>query len=712
MPGLPSPSPRPARRVIRVLARAACLPALLLGLAAPAARADEAAPAPTPPPPAPARPLPPPPADLDVDTLPERLIAPPAGQPVRALGGRVAAQQVEPASVLDTPALDLLRAGSLGAMLAAQPGVSATAFAPGASRPVLRGLSGERIRVLEGGVGTLDVAGLSDDHAVPVDPFALRRVEVLRGPAALRYGPRAVGGVVWTDDGRVPEGALGRPLAVRAGAAAGSADDERSAFAQVQGQVQAWRWRVAAFTHDTGDLRIPGFAKSQALLDAEGNAGGAGEPRGVLPGSSAEAHGASVGGARLLAGGGVLGGALTWFETRYGLPQEEGVEIDLQRLRLDARGRHATPLRGWRELAWSAAFVDYEHVELEGGEEGTRFEQRAAELRAELVRCAGACREGSLGLQLSVHDLEVVGEEAVLPADRTVDAGLFALERWQAGSRLALEGALRVDLRSIQSVQDDTFLAGSASVGALWQAARSTTLGLGLSATQRAPTAYELYADGPHLATGTYEVGDASLGAEQALGVDLTLRHASRRLDLVATLHGERFPRFIALRDTGAADAGSGLPTYAYEAVEARLWGVEVEGAVHLLRCASGGLDLLLQADATRGDDLDRDAPLPRMPPVRLGGGLLWQDGRWTARLTCLRALEQDRLAPGERPSAAFTQLDAALAWRPGGSLRGLEAVLSGTNLLDEEIRLHTSFVKDRVPLAGASLRLTVQVDF
>lgn len=698
---------RAARAVPAVLALLAVLavPATLPGRARLVARAHGASEEPP-------RPAPPPPAALDVESLPERLIAPPARLPVQALGGRPAAEQVEPSGVLGLPALDLLRAGSVGAMLATQPGVSATAFAPGASRPVLRGLSGERIRVLEGGVGTLDVAGLSDDHAVPLDPFALRRVEVLRGPAALRYGPRAVGGVVWTDDGRVPEGALGRSLAVRAGAAAGAADDERSAFAQVQGQVRHWRWRVAAFTHDTGDLRIPGLAKSQPLLDEEGNPGGAGEPRGKLPGSSVQAQGASVGGSRLLAGGGLLGGALTWFETRYGLPQEDGVEIDLQRLRLDARGRHETPLRGWSELAWSAAFVDYEHVELEEGEEGTRFQQQAAELRAELARCAGACREGSLGVQLSMHDLEVQGEEAVLPKDRTVDAGVFALERWRASARLSLEGALRVDLRSIRAVQDDTFLTGSASVGALWQASRSTWLGVGLAATQRAPTAYELYADGPHLATSTYEVGDAALGSEQALGMDLTLRHASRRLDLVATLHGERFPRFIALRDTGTVDVGSGLPIHAYEPVQAQLWGVELEAAVHLVRCATGGLDLLLQADATRGEDLDRDEPLPRMPPVRLGGGLLWQDGRWTARLSCLRALEQDRLAPGERLTAAWTQLDATLAWRPGGSWRGLEAVLSGTNLLDEEIRLHTSFVKDLVPLAGASVRLTVQVDF
>lgn len=666
--------------------------------------------------PAPAAPVAPPdppaPAALDADTLPERLIAPPARLPVRALGGRQAADLVEPAGVLTTPALDLLRAGTLGAMLAGQPGVWASAFAPGASRPVLRGLGGERIRVLETGVGTLDVAGLSDDHAVPIDPFALERVEVLRGPAALRYGPRAIGGVASTEDGRVPDGLLGGPLAIRAGVAAADAEHERSAFAEVQGHLLTWRWRAAAFTHHTGDLRIPGLAKSQALLDEEGNPSGAGEQRGVLPGSAVEAQGGSVGVSRLLAGNGMMGGALTWFQTRYGLPQEEGVEIDLQRLRLDARGRHATPWRGWRELSWAAAWVDYEHAELEEGSEGTRFAQQAAELRLDLARCPSPCREGSLGLQVAMHDLEVVGEEAVLPEDRTVDAGLFAVERWQASRRLALEGALRVDLRSIESVQDDGFITGSASVGALWQASRTTSLGLGLAYTQRAPTAYELYADGPHLATSTYEVGDDALGAEQALGADLTLRHASRWVDLVATLHGEQFPRFIALRDTGAVDAGSGLAIHAYEAVQARLWGVELEGSVHLLRRAHGGLDLLLQADATRGEDLDRDEHLPRMPPLRLGGGLLWQDGRWTARFSCLHALEQERLAPGERLTAAWTQLDATLAWRAGGSLRGLEAVLSGTNLLDEEIRQHTSFVKDLVPQQGASVRFTLQVDF
>jgi iron complex outermembrane receptor protein len=617
----------------------------------------------------------------------------------------------QPVGTLSGPTLEYRREGSLGATLAHEPGVSNTAFGPGAGRPVIRGQGGERIRVLENGTGTLDVSGLSDDHAVPVDATSVDRLEIVRGPATLRYGASAIGGIVYAHDGRIPETPVGRHFMGRLGGGFGTADTERSGYAVLSGQEGCWCWRASGFARETDDLDIPGFAKSRRQLEAEGNPGGVGEAFGTLPNSWARAWGGSLGLSRVGTWG-HTGLAVSTFSTDYGLPNEEDVHIELDRLRVDASGRHAYPLAGLKAASWSLAFADYEHTEFEGPDAGTIFDQQAGEGRIEIVHCPWGCWEGALGLQGSLTDLQVTGEEALLPEARTATAGVFLVEKRPLSSCWSLEVGARCDFTSIESVGDETFSALSLSTGLLWKPAPGTVWALSAAYTERAPTAFELFANGPHVATETFEVGDPGLGLEQAVGADLSWRRDGRRLSASATAFYDRYRNYIALVPTGASDAMSGFEIFDYVGHEAELYGFEAQLTWHAWRCGSGVLDVEGRADSVRANDVDAGEPLPRIPPLRVGGGVAWHDPRWTARVDLLHAFEQDRTTSFEFPTDGYTLLDAGVSRTWSSGCRSFTLALTGTNLLDEEVRLSTSFIKDLAPGRGRSLLLSFKVDF
>jgi iron complex outermembrane receptor protein len=647
--------------------------------------------------------------------LPDVIVTDTLRQPVTSaspIGPVPVLETTQPVGTLSGERLRYRTQGTLGATLGREPGVSSSGFGPGAARPVIRGQGGERIRILENGTGSLDVSGLSDDHAVAVDPSSVARLEVLRGPATLRYGSNAIGGLVYVHDGRVPEAAIGRRLTGRAGGAIGSADEERSGFAALSGQSGSWNWRVSGFARETDDVEIPGLAKSKRLLEEEGNPSGIGEARDVLPNSYAEAWGGSVG-ASYVVPRGFVGAAFSAFTTDYGVPNEPEVHIELERVRIDARGRWSSPLRGIERVSWDAAYADYEHTEFEGAEEGTIFEQRAVEGRIELVHCDWGCWKGAFGAQGSHTDLEVTGEEALLPHAKTTVAAVFAEERYVLSRGWTLQLGARYEHTGIESVDDATFDAGSASVGLLWRPSPTTSWALSGAYASRAPTAVELYADGPHVATETFEVGDPDLGLERSVGFDLSYRVDACRVSASVTGYWHRYLEYIALLPTGDVDVDSGLEIFEYVGHEAELYGLEGRAVLHVWRGHDRGVDVEATGDWVHARDLDADAPLPRIPPVRLGAGVVYRDPRWTVRADVQHAFEQERTAEFELDTDAYTLLGAGVAYTwEWGCGRRVTASLTGTNLLDEEVRLHTSFTKDLAPERGRSLRFALEFEF
>ena len=653
---------------------------------------------------------------------------------------------------------DLLRrslATNLGDTLANQPGLSSTSFGPIASRPVIRGQGGLRVQVYQDGAETLDVAALSDDHAVSIDPAFADRIEVLHGPAALMYGSASAAGAVNVVTDRLPLRNTDGPMETRLELRGDSANDERAVALRSGGHLgSGWQWRVDGFSKRSGDLSIADFVESPALraeLAAEGET--VGDERGELHNTDAKSEGGSVG---LGWSGDSLAVALSLsgYRNDYGLPEgghahgehtdeldgldadhadHEDVRIDLEQRRVDLAGEWR-PTAGWIER-WSLRLArnDYEHAEIEDSIPATRYGQLGYETRLTADRRSDDVGRGVLGLQYRDLDFAALGDEAFLPPSRTRSLGLFFFEERRFGALLVEAGARwerqTLDAHDAASsrYRDD---AVSASIGSVWTSSPQTRWSLQLTRTQRHPTATELYADGAHLALQRYELGNADLGVETARTVDLAWRHndaddrwQSKISLFVSDYRDYIFAAPLGLDDDHAEhahehdhDHGEALREVEYRATDARFHGLEAEWSIReLAKVAQGGLGLRLFGDLVRARDADGHA-LPQIPPLRIGGELNWSRGPWRVGLESLWHDAQTRLADNELRTDGYNLLAADIAYRHtyrhGAGAATMLWFLRGQNLLDEDARRHASPLKDVAPLAGRAVSAGVRVEF
>ena len=465
-----------------------------------------------------------------------------------------------PVTVLSGDELRIRDQPTIGDTLAQQPGVSATGYTPGASRPVIRGLQGDRIRVLENGIGSLDVSDTSPDHAVGFDPLSVEQAEIVRGPATLLYGSNAVGGVVNVLTDRIPRVRGDRPMNGSFDLFGGTVADYWGGRAAVNGGAGPLRAHADFVKRRTRDYSIPGYAWSEALRHRqdEERAGGEGasSPFGVLPNSDVDSQGGSVG-VSLVGNRGFIGGSFTGFDSNFGIPpgphaheEEEGkgdhdgnVRSDVRQRRFDVSGELHEPFGGFRAAKLRFGVADYEHAEIEGSEIGTQFFNDAWEGRLELVHDPWGIASGSFGLQVGHRDLEAAGAEAFMPPTKTNALGLFAFEELGAGPWKLQLGA-RYENQGIEAFGDDPSsrdLHGfTASAGTTWKGDSGWAAGLSLTRADRLPTAIELYADGPHIATQTYEIGNSDLDKETSWGLDATF--GRREGLLTVELSGFRQP--------------------------------------------------------------------------------------------------------------------------------------------------------------------------
>jgi len=631
------------------------------------------------------------------------------GNPLRGSGSTA------PVSALYGTDLVLGRGANLGDTLAGLPGVAASSFGPNASRPVIRGLDGDRIRILNNAGATLDASGLSYDHAVPLDPLAVERIEVLRGPAALLYGGGAIGGVVNVIDNRIPDEAIDGPrgaIELRGGGAA----RERGASVLLEGGGAGLAVHADAFRRHTGDLRVPGFDRP-----VEGGR----ERREQVANSASEAEGGALG-ASLLWDRGHLGAAVDSYRNDYGIVVEDGVTIRMRRDKLALAGEQRQP-DGWlRVLRGRLQFTDYEHREMEGSEVGTTFRNRGRDARLEAEHAPLGALRGVVGLQAEDADFEALGEEAFVPGSRTRQLALFAHEELASAdglSRLSFGG--RVERSRVEAdadprfgaARDRRFLAASAALGGelgLGDGWRASTQ---LAWTERAPTNYELYADGLHLATAAYERGDAAMRKERGSNLDAALEWRDGPQRLRAGVFASRFANYIALLPTGEPDVeddGELFPVYAFRGVKARFWGIELEGARRLLDGPSGTLDVEAQLDLVRARNRDSGEPLPRIAPVRTKLGAAWTRAGWTLAVDVVHAAAQRRVPTDDLRTDSYTLVNLRLAKR--FALGGSEALafLRLDNLGDELAYNAASIatVRELAPLPGRSLLAGVRLSF
>jgi iron complex outermembrane receptor protein len=605
---------------------------------------------------------------------------------------RSLAEVAQPVAVLEGVQLQQRARATLGETLAQEPGVSSSSYAPGASRPVIRGFSGDRVRILEDGIGTADASNVSPDHAVSYDPLGADRIEVVRGAATLLYGTNAVGGVVNVLDARVPDHVPTTRVEGSVGASIGSAADERAASADLHGGVGRFAWQVGYLDRGADDLDTPEGTIVNSDLDTS---------RGTV--------GASYVGPK-----GFVGLAYTDFETNYGSAVEEEVRIDLRQRRFDLRGEYNAPLGFLRAVKARAGTADYEHVELEGEEVGTRFTNRSWEARAEFLHKALGPFEGNFGIQLSNRDFEAEGEEAYVQPTTTKNQALFLFEEVGKG-RLAWELGARFERQQTDSSdptqRDRDFDALSGSVGAVWKARDDWSLALSVARSNRLPTPEELYSDGPHVATFAYEVGDDALGKETSVGVDLSFRRLVGKVRGEVNVFRDDFDDYVYDRATGDVDLDSGLPIYRFTQQDAEFHGLEAVAHFELFHSEPHHVELDLRYDTVRAEFSD-GTPLPRIPAARYGVAVQYQGPKLWGNVEALRTEEQDRVAPLETPTEGTTWLNAAIGYRIVAGRSVHDLVLRGINLTDELARNHGSRFKDLVPLTGRDLSLSYRMTF
>lgn len=644
--------------------------------------------------------------------------------------GRTIKELAQPASIIGGDELAKRQAASLGETLAHELGVSSTYFGPVASRPVIRGQYGERIRVLSNALDAMDASALSEDHAVSVDSVLAERVEIIRGPATLLYGSGAAGGLVNVVDNRIHENGLDSPFGGRFIVGTDGATGREAVAGEVAFGTDAIAFHLDYFRRDTDDIEIPGFAESarlRALEEAEGGEEEEGEEAfGMVENTASEADG---GAAALTFTGehGFLGFSVSQFDNFYGIPghhaheeeaggaaeEEENVRVDLEQSRFDVQGEYRFANAG--ELRLKIARNEYQHVELEGAEIGTMFNSEGIDTRLEFQHRSIGNLEGTIGLQHKSVDFIAEGEEAFVPPSDRRQTSLFAFEEWRPDDYWTLQGSARIekvtiDAPNLPSYDDNAF---GISLGFIRSLGDSHSVSLNYALTERHPNASELYSDGPHVAVQRFERGsvtrDGSLfDKETSSNIDLTFRGENSRIEWSLTTFLNDIDDYILLRPTVLIE--DELQVFEYVQTDARLYGFEGEARIELFDSEQGHLHTRLFTDYVRGADDVTGDNLPRITPLRYGVGLHFTSGAFEAAAEAAFHDDQDKTASNELPTDSYTLVSAEVSY----ALPDPEVFvfLRGTNLTDEDARQHASPLKDLVPLPGRSLQLGLRYDF
>jgi iron complex outermembrane receptor protein len=623
---------------------------------------------------------------------------------------RLSAEELsQPVDVLAGERLDQARSATLGETLDGLPGVQSSNFGAGVGRPIIRGLDGPRVGVLSGGLGSQDVSTISQDHATAIEPFLADQIEVLKGPATLLYGSGAIGGVVNIVDGRIAERRLDETLKGRAELRYDSVNRGRTAMARVEasGADGALVLHADGVYRDQDDYDTPDGKQLNSFIETRTGAFGA----------------------SYIGADGFIGVSASRYNNRYGNPGEPGdpsageagVSLDMLQNRFELKAGINRDFWIFDGLRGSFANTNYEHTEFEGAEVGTFFTNEANEGRLELTHKAFGNWTGAIGFQASDRAFEAIGEEAFVPRTKTRAQGLFWMEHGQWDS-LQVDIGVRADrVRSDAAGQPRrSFTPLSLSAGALWRFNDAWRVTLNLDRAERAPAEEELFADGPHVATASYEVGDSTFREERANQAEIGLHYHGERFEAKAAVYATRFDGFIYLADTGTftpPEPGEDpLPIRQWSQADADFRGIEAEITAHLLDDERGALDLRVFGDHVRGE-LDSgaagtDKDLPRIAPSRFGLDLSWNTDRWRAALGATRVLRQDDVAADETETAGYTLVDAHFAWHWDTGNYGWEVFIDGNNLSDETARIHTSFLKDNVVLPGRNFGLGVRLFF
>ncbi len=631
----------------------------------------------------------------------------------------------QPTTVVAGDELRRQIAGSLGETLSTELGVSSTYFGPTASRPVIRGQAGYRVQTLQDGLASLDVSGLSQDHAVTLESVVSQQMEILKGSAALLYGSGAAGGLVNVVSNRVPMALPDKPLSGAVELRRDSASNERTGALSLDGGFGSVAWHADYFDRETDNVEIPGFTQSDALRRELFESGETPDDvRGKIPNTASDSHGGAFGASWI---GEAMHGGLSYsrYDSVYGIPGEATAFIDMQQDRYDGKLEWDLDTGPFQTVHLSGSYNDYTHTEFEApGEPGTTFNQQAYDTRLTADHQFDNGWRGTTGLQYTNIDFEAIGDEAFVPASTTRMTSVFAFEErhfddwtFEFGGRAENQ---QIDVQPGTGLSNYDRTAINLSAGAIWKFTGDDALALNVTRTQRNPQATELYAnpDAPHVAARRFETGDEHLDKETAITTDLTLRHQGDGVRWLVSAYYNDYSNFIYENPTGVfKDGGEGEAFQVFEYLQggATFHGFEAEVNIPLLDTSIAGIDrhleLRLASDYVRGK-LDNGNDLPQIPPLRFGAGLHYDAGPWHLGTQAFYYAKQDKIAANELPSDSFTMVDADASYRLPLASTSVFLFVKGTNLLDEDARQHASPLKDIAPLAGRSYHIGARAEF
>lgn len=641
-------------------------------------------------------------------------------------------------SVLDKEELTHDMKPSLGDTLADLPGVSASSFGPTASRPILRGESGERVRVLVDGIGSLDLSSSDPDHAVAINPLTAERIEVLRGPSALLFGSSAIGGVVNVIDTRIPRKVPDKPVALDALLNYGTAANERSGNVGVDVPLGGHFVAHADGSYSKyDDLHVGGFLLSeplrrQALASPDPDVRALADLKDKLPNTAGRLSDIA-GGLAYVDGDLNIGVSVTHHAFRYGVPIRFSLDPAVEAEEPTINGRQTrgdlrvnVPIGGaLKTFEFRGGIGKYHHDELEpSGAVGSSFFTHGGEMRADLVQNERGGWGGTSGAQYLSQHVRLTGDEKYLPDSNVRQLGLFTLQSVVKG-KVRFEAGARIEFARLKADRDETiaehggiigtrpfnlgFTPKSGSLGANYEFLPGWRGGLSVSHSERAPAIDELFSNGPHGGSQQFLIGNPGLGLEKSNGVELSVHRTTGPIHVQGSLYYSKFSNFIFQAPTGAID--DGLPVYEYRQGRADYYGFELESDMKFGKALGIEWGGELVTDAVRAK-IKGFGNAPEIPPFRVLAGLTGSRGQVDGRIEFERVAGQRDTAPNETPTPGYTMVNASLDWHPFAENPELTLTLQGNNLFDVNARRHASDLKDYAPLAGRDIRLTARVGF
>ncbi|MBB5052282.1 iron complex outermembrane receptor protein [Afipia massiliensis] len=626
-------------------------------------------------------------------------------------------------------------AASLADLLSTLPGASSSTFAPGASRPNIRGLDDYRVRVQENGIGSQDASDFSQDHAVPIDPLAADKVEVIRGPSTLRYGSQAIGGVVSATNNRIPEKLVQDGFSARFKGGASSVDNGLDGAVSLDASGNNVAIHADAYSRRAGDYRIPGGVQANTRLQSEGQA---------------------VGGSYIFDGG-YVGTAIQHITSLYHIPgvidAPQNLRIDMEQTKWTSKGELRAPIEGIDAVRFTFGASNYKHDELGLNGNGVDvvkniIKNREVEGRFELDHAAVATGIGALtgtwGAQFGQRDLGTDGSlGGLLAPTKTNTAAAFGFEQIQFTNTLRMQAAARIENHIVKGLAPTfpanflpppntfseeparrTFTPKSASLGVLKDLPWDMVATLNAQYVQRAPAAPELFSRGSDGASGTFVIGNPDLKIETAQTAEIGLKRAKGQLRFETSLYYTRYQDFIFKQVTGnfctdtfaTCGAAGPLTQVAYGQRDAIFRGAEVAAQLDVTPLGDGMFGIDGQYDIVRATFTD-GTNVPRIAPMRAGGGLWWRSAEWYTRVGLLHAFAQNDVSFNETPTDGYNLLRAEVSYthtfnRTDSGPRDITVGLAGDNLLNERIRNHISFKKAEVLQPGLGVRVFTNVRF